>query len=54
MSRTPWFHGLRASSGAAARGWYNDWAETFRQELSYHQLRRLGLISIKLPGVVLS
>jgi len=27
--------------------WYNDWAETFRQELTYAQLRRLGLVSVK-------
>lgn len=27
--------------------WYNDWAETFRSELSYRQLVKLGLIEVK-------
>ena len=27
--------------------WYNDWAETFRSELTYRQLVKLGLIDIK-------
>lgn len=27
--------------------WYNDWAETLRGELSYHQSVRLGIVAVK-------